>query len=111
MTGGNLKQILGFLPLRVRQEDDNFDKAETNASRRKAQYMKVKSWIKKIHEKLLMSGVRIDDTPDSQVTMVTVSSQPQNGSKNTMGSNNQNNRNNKYQRQDRNGRQNRMGLQ
>ena len=62
MTGSNLKQILGFLPLRVRQEDDNFDKAETNASRRKAQYMKVKSWIKKIHEKLLMSGVRIDNT-------------------------------------------------
>merc|ERR1712044_51665 len=77
MTGSNLKQILGFLPLRVRQEDDDFDKAETNASRRKAQYMKVNSWIKKIHEKLLMSGVRVDDTPDSQVTMVTVSGQPQ----------------------------------
>ena len=61
MTGSNLKKILGFLPLRVRQEDDGFDKAETNATKRKAQYMKIKSWIKKMQEKLLMSGVKIDD--------------------------------------------------
>ena len=61
MTGSNLKQILGFLPLRVRQEDDSFDKAETNASKRKNQYMKVKSWIGKIHEKLLMSGIKVDE--------------------------------------------------
>ena len=62
MTGTNLKKILGLLPLRVRQEDDGFDKAETNATRRKAQYMKVKSWVKKIQEKLLMSGIKLMTT-------------------------------------------------
>ena len=51
-----------------------------------------------------MSGVRVDDTPDSQVTMVTISNQTQNGSNNSMGGNNQNNKNNRYQRQERNGR-------
>ena len=65
--------------------------------------MKVKSWIKKIHEKLLMSGIRVDDTSDSQVTMVTTSNQSQNGSKNSIGGNSQNNKNNKYQKQERNG--------
>ena len=53
MTGTYLKKILSFLPLRIRQEDDRFDKAETNASKRKDQYMKIKSWVKKIREKLL----------------------------------------------------------
>ena len=37
MTGTYLKKILSFLPLCIRQEDDGFDKAETNATRRKAQ--------------------------------------------------------------------------
>ena len=109
MTGSNLKQILVFLPLRVRQEHDDFDKAETNASRRKEQYMKVKSWIKKIHEKLLMSGIRVDETSDSQVTMVTTSNQSQNGSKNSMGGNSQNNKNNRYQKQERNRKKRWMG--
>ena len=82
MTGSNLKQILGFLPLRVRQEDDSFVKAETNASTRRTQYMKIKSWIGKIHEKLLMSGIKVDEKFDTQVTIVTVSGQPQEGSRN-----------------------------
>ena len=41
MTGGNLRQILDLLPLRIRQEDDSLNTAETNVSRRKAQYMKM----------------------------------------------------------------------
>ena len=105
MTGSNLKQILGFLPLRLRQEDDDFDKAETNTSKRKTQYMKVKSWIGKIHEKLLMSGVKVDEKSDTQVTMVTVSGQPQDGSRNNNSDNYHNYRNNRPQRQDRRGRQ------
>ena len=104
MTGSNLKKMLGFLPLRVRQEDDGFDKAETNATKRKAQYMKIKSWIKKMQEKLLMSGVRIDDTTDNKVTMVAVSKQQQNEPGNTRANNYNNQRYSKPQRQERRGR-------
>ena len=35
MTGTYLKKILSFLPLRVRQDNDEFDKAETNAAKRR----------------------------------------------------------------------------
>ena len=48
MTGGNLKQILNLLPLRLRQEDT----AETNVSRRKDQYMKIKDWVGKMQQNL-----------------------------------------------------------
>ena len=109
MTGSNLKQILGFLPLRVRQEDDSFDKAETNASKRKTQYMKVKSWIGKIHEKLLMSGVKLDEKTETQITMVTVTGQPQGRPQNDNSDNHQSYRNNRSQRQDRRNRQNTVG--
>ena len=42
MTGGNLTQILELLPLRVRQKDDSLETAETNVSKRKDQYMRIK---------------------------------------------------------------------
>ena len=35
MTGANLKQILNLLPLRIRQQDDEFNTAETNVGKRK----------------------------------------------------------------------------
>ena len=105
MTGSNLKKILGFLPLRVRQEDDGFDKAETNATRRKTQYMKVKSWVKKIHEKLLMAGVKVEDNADNKVTMVAVSKQQQNEPRSNKSTNYNNQRYNRPQRQERRERQ------
>ena len=52
-----------------------------------------------------MSGVKVDDTPDSQVTMVTVSGQPQDGSRGNNSNINQSYRNSRPQRQDRKGRQ------
>ena len=67
--------------------------------------MKVKSWVKKIHEKLLMSGVKVDENPDNQVTMVTVSNQPQDGSRNNNSNSYYNHKNNRPQRQERKGRQ------
>ena len=53
MTGGNLKQILNLLPLRIRQEDDSLNTAETNVSKRKDQYMKIKDWVGKIQQTLI----------------------------------------------------------
>ena len=35
MTGANLKQILNLLPLRIRQQDDEFNTAETNVAKKK----------------------------------------------------------------------------
>ena len=67
--------------------------------------MRVKSWIGKIHEKLLMSSIKVDEKSDTQVTMVTVSGQPQDGSRNNNSDNYHNYRNNRPQRQDRKGRQ------
>ena len=77
-----MKQILNLLPLRVRQEDDSFNKAETNASKRKTQYMKIKTWIGKIQEKLLMAGIKLDENPETQIAMVTTTEQPQGRSQN-----------------------------
>ena len=42
MTGGNLTKILDFLPRPIRMDDDSLEIAETNASRRTEEYMKVK---------------------------------------------------------------------
>ena len=56
MTGSNLKQILNLMPLRIRQEDDSLNTAETNVSKRKAQYMKIKDWVGKIQQKLILGG-------------------------------------------------------
>ena len=50
MTGGNLTKILDLLPKRVRQDDDSLETAETNASRRTDQYMKIKKWVAKIQK-------------------------------------------------------------
>ena len=52
-----------------------------------------------------MSGVKIDEKSDTQVTMVTVSGQPQDGSRNNNYDNYSNYRNNRPQRQDRRSRQ------
>ena len=67
--------------------------------------MKVKSWVKKIHEKLLMSGVRVDENTDNQVTMVAVSKQTQDEPRNNSSNSYYNHRNNRPQRQERRGRQ------
>ena len=71
--------------------------------------MKVKSWIGKIHEKLLMSGIKVDEKTETQVTMVTVTGQPQGGSRNNNSDNHQSYRNNRFQKQDRRSKQNMDG--
>ena len=72
MTGGNLTQILELLPLRVRQEDDSLNTAETNVSRRKDQYMKIKEWVAKMQQKLILQGTKLDEKPETTVAMVTI---------------------------------------
>ena len=67
--------------------------------------MKVKSWVKKMQEKLLMSGVKIDDNADNKVTMVAVSKQQQNEPRDNRTNNYNNQRYNRAQRQERRERQ------
>ena len=47
MTGRNLMTILDLLPRRVRQDDDIFEVAETDAEKRRTQYEAFKQWITK----------------------------------------------------------------
>ena len=67
--------------------------------------MKIKSWVKKIHEKLLMAGVKIEDNADNKVTMVAVSKQQQNEPRGNKSTNYNNQRYNRPQRQERRERQ------
>ena len=78
MTGSNLKQILNLLPLRFRQEDDSLNTAETNVSRRKDQYLKIKDWVGKMQQKLILRGTKQNEKSETKVAMVTVS-EPQQG--------------------------------
>ena len=100
MTGGNLKQILNLLPLHIRQEDDSLNTAETNVSKRKAQYMKIKDWIGKIQQKLILGGIKLDEKPETKVTMVTVNEQQQGRPQNNGAGSNQGNRGNRNPRQE-----------
>ena len=77
MTGGNLKQILNLLPLRFRQEDDSLNTAETNVSKRKDQYMKIKDWVGKMQQKLILRGTKLDKKPETKIAMVTINEQQQ----------------------------------
>ena len=47
-------QILELLPLRVRQDDDSLEAAESNVSRRIDQNMKIKKWVAKMQQKLIV---------------------------------------------------------
>merc|ERR1712102_53956 len=78
MTGTYLKKLLSFIPLRVRQDNDEFDNAETTAVKRRAQYKKIKAWILKIRKKLLSSGTQMEEDTAEKVTMVTVAQQDSN---------------------------------
>ena len=98
MTGGNLKQILNLLPLRIRQEDDSLNTAETNVSRRKDQYMKIKEWVGKMQQKLILGGTKLDEIPETKVAMVTINEQQQGRSQYNGTGNNQGNRGNRNQR-------------
>merc|ERR1711873_119256 len=102
LTGTYLKKILSFIPLRVRQDHDEFDDAETTTELRKEQYKKIKEWIMKIRKKLLSSGTNMEEDIEDKVTMVTVNKQ---NSNNTGGNYRNNwynyNRNNRSQRGDR----------
>ena len=72
MTGANLKQILNLLPLRIRQQDDEFNTAETNVAKRKDQYLKIKDWVNKMLQKLVLGGTSQNEKSETKVTMVTV---------------------------------------
>ena len=72
MTGANLKQILNLLPLRIRQEDDDFNTAETDVAKRKGQYLKIKDWVGKMQQKLILLGTSQNEKSDTKVTMVTI---------------------------------------
>merc|ERR1712082_270169 len=87
LTGTYLKKLLSFIPLRVRQDHDEFDDAETTTEKRKGQYKKIKEWILKIRKKLLSSGTNMEEDIADKVTMVTVNKQ----NNNNAGSSNRNN--------------------
>ena len=76
MTGANLKQILNLLPLRIRQEDDDFNTAETNVEKRKGQYLKIRDWVNKMQQKLILGGTNQTEKSETKVTMVTVRETP-----------------------------------
>ena len=89
LTGTYLKKLLSFIPLRVRQDHDEFDDAETTTEKRRGQYKKIKEWILKIRKKLLSSGTNMEDDITDKVTMVTFNKQASNSTRNS-------NRNNDY---------------
>merc|ERR1711873_13347 len=102
LTGTYLKKILSFIPLRVRQDHDEFDDAETTTEKRREQYKKIKEWILKIRKKLLSSGTNTEEDIADRVTMVTVSKQNSNSTGGTHRNNEFNySRNNRSQRSDR----------
>ena len=72
MTGANLKQILSPLPLRIRQQDDEFNTAETNVEKRKGQYLKIKDWVSTMLQKLVLGGTSQSEKSDAKVAMVTL---------------------------------------
>ena len=72
MTGANLKQILNLLPLRIRQQDDEINTAETNVAKRKDQYLKIKDWVGTMLQKLVLGGTSQSEKSDTKVTMVTI---------------------------------------
>ena len=89
LTGTYLKKLLSFIPLRVRQDHDEFDDAETTTERRRGQYKKIKEWILKIRKKLLSSGTNMEGDDTDKITMVTFNKQASNNTGNS-------NRNNDY---------------
>merc|ERR1712155_254057 len=102
LTGTYLKKLLSFIPLRVRQDHDEFDDAETTTEKRREQYKKIKEWILKIRKKLLSSGTNMEEDIEDKVTMVTVNKRNSNNTGGNYRNNGYNyNRNNKSQRGDR----------
>merc|ERR1712189_43090 len=102
LTGTYLKKLLSFIPLRVRQDHDEFDDAETTTEKRRGQYKKIKEWILKIRKKLLSSGTNMEEDIADKVKMVTVNKQNSNNTGGTYRNNEYNyNRNNRSQRGDR----------
>ena len=71
MTGGNLTKILDFLPRRIRMDDDSLEIAETNASRRTEQYMKVKKWVAKTQKTLIVQGTKLEEKAETPIAMIT----------------------------------------
>ena len=101
LTGTYLKKILSFIPLRVRQDHDEFDDAETTTEKRREQYKKIKEWILKIRKKLLSSGTNMEEDIADKVTMVTVNKQNSNNTGSAYRNNEYNySRNNRSQRDD-----------
>ena len=99
MTGANIKQILNLLPLRIRQQDKEFNTAATDVEKRKRQYLKIKDWVSEILEQLVLGGTSQNELPDSKVAMVTVNDSQQDVSQQSSNTNNQR-RGGRQQRQD-----------
>ena len=99
MTGTNIKDILALLPLRIRQQDKEFNTAATNVEKRKKQYLKVKEWVREILEQLVLAGTSQHESSTSKVAMVTINDpQPDTNQQNSNMSNQ--GRGGRQQRQD-----------
>ena len=60
--------------------------------------MKIRDWVGKIQQKLILGGTKLDETPETKVTMVTLNEQPQGRSQNSGTGNSRGNRGNGGQR-------------
>ena len=99
MTGANIKQILSLLPLRIRQQDKEFNTAATDVEKRKKQYLKIKEWVSEILEQLVLAGTSQHESSASKVTMVTINDPQQDTSQQSSNTNNQG-KGGRQQRQD-----------
>ena len=99
MTGANIKQILNLLPLRIRQQEREFNTAATDVEKRKKQYLKIKEWVSEILEQLVLAGTSQHESSASKVTMVTINDPQQDTSQQSSNTNNQG-KGGRQQRQD-----------
>ena len=60
--------------------------------------MKIKEWVGKMQQKLILGGTKLDEKPETKVTMVTINEQQQGRSQYNGTGNNQGNRGNRNQR-------------
>ena len=63
--------------------DNNLEVAETNATKRTEQYMKVKGWVAKTQKTLIVQGTKLDEKAETPVAMITTDSHNSGGVQNS----------------------------
>ena len=86
--------------------DDNLEVAETNATKRTEQYMKVKGWVAKTQKTLIVQGTKLDEKAETPVAMVTADNHNNGRVQNSDRGPYQGNKGSKKRQQDRRNRRN-----